>query len=206
MGELEQNGSLSPDLAALERQFEAVEEAAAELTKGLSGEQLLWRPAPRRWSIAECLDHLNAVGYKVLPCLDDLLARAESPQPQPRGPEHRGAEPRGRFRPGLVARLLIRFVEPPYRLRLRLPRAYLAPPPEDPERVKREFVELQGELIKRLYGASEIGLDAARVPSPANPRLRLNFGEWLSFLAAHERRHLWQAERVRRHPAFPGGR
>ena len=27
--------------------------------------------------------------------------------------------------------------------------------------------------------------------------------EWFAFLVAHERRHLWQAWNVRRHPEFP---
>jgi transposase len=33
--------------------------------------------------------------------------------------------------------------------------------------------------------------------------VRLNLHLTLAWIAAHERRHLWQARQVRRHPAFP---
>jgi hypothetical protein len=36
-----------------------------------------------------------------------------------------------------------------------------------------------------------------KVRSVLNPRLKLSLGDWFQFMAAHARRHLWQADRVR---------
>lgn len=192
-GNFDEGPSLGRDLARLESQFEAIEEDARDLLSGLDDEQRTWRPAPGRWSITECLDHLNTVGYQLLPRLDRVVAEGHSHPP----------EKRRRFRPRVLARLLVRWMEPPYRIRLRRPAGYRTPPPGDPERVERDFIELQSELIKRLYDADGVDLNRPRMPSPANPRLKLSLGEWFAFLAAHERRHLWQARQVQRQPGFP---
>jgi hypothetical protein len=48
------------------------------------------------------------------------------------------------------------------------------------------------------------GLDLARikVPSPAGP-FKFGLGQRIALLAAHDRRHLWQAWQVRKNRAFP---
>jgi hypothetical protein len=49
------------------------------------------------------------------------------------------------------------------------------------------------------------GLDLARVkvPTPISRLLKLSLGMTLAQAAAHERRHLEQARRVRENPRFP---
>jgi hypothetical protein len=46
----------------------------------LPPERLLWKPAPGKWSVAQCLEHLNRYGLHYLPAMqiriDDALARA----------------------------------------------------------------------------------------------------------------------------------
>jgi hypothetical protein len=62
--------------------------------------------------------------------------------------------------------------------------------------VQREFIRL-AELAK--------GLDLVRVKvrSPISRFIRFSLGITLAQQAAHERRHLEQARRVRENPAFP---
>ncbi len=59
----------SPELRSVHEELEAVKQQTAELVRGLSEEQLAWRPAPDKWSIADCLAHLNVVNrdYYVAP-------------------------------------------------------------------------------------------------------------------------------------------
>jgi hypothetical protein len=59
-----------------------------------------------------------------------------------------------------------------------------------------EFVVLQEELVHRVEQASGLDLNRLRVPSPFNPRFKYNLYSCFAVLMAHERRHLWQAERV----------
>jgi hypothetical protein len=44
-----------------------------------------------------------------------------------------------------------------------------------------------------------------RTASPAAPLFFLTLGQCFGALAAHDRRHLWQARRVREDPHFPPG-
>jgi hypothetical protein len=39
--------------------------------------------------------------------------------------------------------------------------------------------------------------------SPMASLLKLNLADGCVILLAHDRRHLWQAEKVRQHPSFP---
>lgn len=187
---------LVPELAALEAQYLALDEEAQVLVDGLSPAQLTWKPEGRRWSITECLDHLNATGYKLLPRLDEAIAETRS----------QGLKRRAPYRPKLLARMVLKALEPPYRLRLRVPSAFAPALEAEPKRVIREFVELQGELVKRLWEADGLDLGAVKIASPARRLFSVPLGDWLHFLAAHERRHLHQARAVRDHADLPGPR
>ena len=46
-------------------------------------------------------------------------------------------------------------------------------------------------------------LSKARVQSPASRWIRLDLGAGFALMAAHERRHLWQARRLTERPDFP---
>ena len=50
---------LQPEIRDYLRQFEDAIAGAQHLVEGLSREQLEWSEGPDRWSIAECLSHLN---------------------------------------------------------------------------------------------------------------------------------------------------
>ena len=63
--------------------------------------------------------------------------------------------------------------------------------------VLERFDYLQGELLVRLERGAGLALDRQPVVSPFNARLRYNLYSAFCVLTAHQRRHLWQAERVR---------
>lgn len=178
---------MNPALVDLERQFESVRAAIAALVDGLTEEDLQWRPAEGQWSIVECFDHLNSA-WAVLPKLDRKIAEGRE----------RGLFASGPFRTKILGQLYIRLVEPPVRyLRVRAParfRPRTSPPPSE---VVPRLVALQGELIGRIRAADGVDLGAITMSSPISRRFRMTIGQWFAFLAGHERRHLWQANRVR---------
>ena len=47
---------------------------AQDVTLGLSREQFNWRMEPGRWSIAQCLTHLNIVNSKDLGSIEEAIA------------------------------------------------------------------------------------------------------------------------------------
>ncbi len=178
---------MNPSLVDLERQFESVRASIASLVEGLTEEDLQWRPAEGQWSIVECFDHLNSA-WQVLPKLDRKIAEGRQ----------RGLLTSGRFRTKILGQIYLRLVEPPVRfLRVRAParvRPRTSPPSSE---VVPKLVALQGELIDRIRAAEGVDLGAITMSSPISRRFKVTVGQWFAFLAGHERRHLWQAGRVK---------
>lgn len=175
-------------------QLHAIREDAEELLSGLSDAQLNWRPEPGRWSVAECVTHLSLTGSLYLPALDRGIAEARE----------RGRTGGGEYRPGWLGRILVRSMEPPPRMRSRTQERIRPPAPARTlEEVREEFFRVQDELERRLRDAEGIDLSRAKVTSPLAKWLRIRLGDALGFVLAHQRRHLWQARRVREDTAFP---
>lgn len=187
---------LAPEVRDLYDQVEAVRRDARALVAGLRPDQLAWRAAPNRWSIADCLEHLTRTAEATFSGTAELIEAARA----------RGFTRRKSYRPGLLERWMLAGMEPPPRHRLRV-KATLAPMPDrDPGEAVARFMAAQDEVQERLRAVADLDLRRIRVRSPVFRWLRYRLGFAFAFLIAHERRHLWQARRVRDDPRFPGGR
>ncbi len=156
----------------------------AHVFSDLTDAQLRQGPPAGGWSVGECLAHLNTVGRLYLEKLEPALA--EAPTTTGEGP----------FRLGLVGGFFVRSQEPPVRRKLETPRAF-APVSKPQVGVTEAFFALQDELRVLIEGADGLDLGRVTITSPVTNLLRLNAFEALSLVLAHERRHLWQAARVR---------
>ena len=58
-------------------------------------------------------------------------------------------------------------------------------------------------LLELLRRADGVDISRAKVTSPLSKLLKLRIGAAFAILAAHGRRHLWQARQVRRQAGFP---
>jgi hypothetical protein len=177
---------MNPELADDLRQIEAIKAEARALVAALSEDQLNRRPGPKRWSVAQCLHHLNAI-RTILPAIDRTIEAAE----------RRGLRSPGPFRYGWFARWSVRAMEPPPRFRMRTVTKLL--PRDTPLRagdVLSEFLELREKLGERVRRSDGLDLKRAVVVSPVNRLVRLPLGAYFAFLLAHDRRHLWQARQV----------
>lgn len=185
-----------PELREYERQFQAIKADAAGLVAGLDEEAFNWRPAPNRWSVAECIVHMTATGDLILPPLVRHIERARE----------RGKVARGAFRRTLFSRVFLSFMEPPYKVKIPGPRTLL--PEQQRHRLDAvdEFIALQDRIIAAMAGADGLDLGGMKMNSPFPRPVRITLAEWFLFLAAHERRHLWQAENVRREMDAPARR
>lgn len=186
-------GQLIPELAAYERQIEAIKQDARDLLADLTDKQFNWRPAPGRWSIAECIDHLRVSGAPMLPRIAKTMEQARAD----------GVFGRGPFRHSFLGNLFVRYLEPPPRFKSKAPKI-LVPTPERPmAELVPEFMTLQDQLQRRIREANGIDLAAVKIVSPITKFVKLSLGQWFALLAAHERRHLWQARGVKDDPNFP---
>ncbi|MGE5176740.1 MAG: DinB family protein [Hyphomicrobiales bacterium] len=183
------------DLAACGRQIDANRSAARELAARLDEAQLFWRPGRNAWSIAECFLHMEVTARLYLDAIDLGIERARA----------RGVTATAPYRHPWLARWFVRSFEPPPAIRFPAPRPFRpTPPPEPPfAPILDEFLRLGEAIRTRLDAAKGLDLGRARVVSPASPLIRLSLGLAFSLLAVHERRHLYQATNVTRHPGFP---
>jgi hypothetical protein len=181
------HADLPPQLAGLVRQLDDCSRQAAAVVEGLVPEQLARRPAPESWSIAECIAHLTLSNTPFPPLLTAACAEA-----------HRaGLVGAGPFKADLMGRLLKWTLEPPPRLKIKA-RAPFQPVRIEPvERVLPDFLAVQEQLVACVRAAAGLAIDKVKVVSPVDGRVKYNAFAALQIAAAHERRHLWQAERAR---------
>jgi DinB superfamily len=99
----------------------------------------------------------------------------------------------GSFRLDWNARLLKYWLEPPSRLRLPTRAAFQPASPQDPAAVLSAFQSIGQELEEELAGARALALDAERIRSPFAENMKYNVYSAFTLIAAHNRRHLWQA-------------
>src|SRR5262245_23372506 len=186
---------LPPELDALQEALTANERNARALVDGLSEAQGTWRAEPGSWSVSQCLDHLAAGNRVYLAAMEPAATRARG----------EGLSRRRAALPGLLGGLFVRSLEPPVnpRLKMRAPRKIA--PRAAPALVDAASAFLAShELVQRfLRTYAAIDLAGTRFPNPFIRGVRFSLATGLHVLAAHERRHLWQAWNVRRAAEHP---
>jgi hypothetical protein len=185
--------ALTPELEDLRRQFEQIGADVNALVSPLRDDQFNWQPSPERWSIAHCLDHLNATARAYLPMLDEGISEAI----------RRGVYGEGPFSYSLLGRLATAFNEPPPKFRLPAPRQFQPAVSRPRHEIVAALRAYQVQYVDRLRQANGLDLARARVSSPVSRWLRFSLGSGFTLMAAHERRHLWQAHRITGLPGFP---
>jgi hypothetical protein len=184
------DADVPPDIRDLQDQLDAAERDAEALVAGLSEEHGT-RPADAGcWSVAECLDHL-ATGNRV------YLRAMQEPADRARA---RGRHRRRPATPGWVGRLFVRTLEPPptWWSKRKAPRSIrprAAPPLAE---TFASFVASQADVRRFLRANADLDLTGIRFPNPFVAGIRFSLATGFHVIAAHERRHLWQAWRVRR--------
>jgi hypothetical protein len=184
--------TLAPEVDNYRQQFERLAAEADALVAPLSEEQFSWRPTPGSWSVAECIDHLNVTARLFLPQLDESIADAT----------RRGLYGEGPFAHDLVGRIFVRTMEPPSRIKVKAPTSFQPAQRTRPE-IMAAFRAYQVQFVDRLRQASGLDLRRAKVSSPASSWIKMSLNSGFALMAAHERRHLWQAQRVIAASGFP---
>jgi hypothetical protein len=168
---------------------------AEELTRGLDHRAFNWRLRSETWSIGQCLEHLSLINEADFPNLDACIAEAKN-----RGWRHPGP-----YNYGPLTRWFIWTIEPPAGARFPTLAKYMPAPADlSMEATVQRYRDVAQGVIARMEAADGLDLIKARTALPALPQLQMPLGGRFALLAAHDRRHLWQAEKVRQQPVFPG--
>ena len=182
--------SLPADIRDLHDQLEANTRDARAVAEGMTAAHGEWRADPGSWSVAQCLDHLATGNRVYLNAMRPSAVRAR---------EERRLRS-GIARPGLLGGLFVRSLEPPVKLALRMkaPRK-IKPQPSPPlADAIAAFLASQQDMLAFLRDSADLDLAHVRFPNPFVRGVRFSLATGFHVTAAHERRHLWQAWRVRR--------
>lgn len=176
------------DLQTILNELDKSDAEARRLVEDLDEAQLNWQPnGGRAWSVAQCLDHLaraNAVYTDAL----QTAVRGVRPGSAPR---------RGPIQPGRITLYFIGLLDPPPRRRLKAPRKAIPALHTTREQVLADFLAAHQRTRALIAACPNLNLNRIRFNNPFVGFLRFTVGAGLLIIAAHDRRHLWQAQHVR---------
>ena len=176
------------DFARCAQDIHEARQRAESVVRGLTPQQLTTQPEAGKWSVAECILHLNTTAAVMQALMEKAIAHAKRDKKVGAGP----------FRIGLKGRLLVWIAEPPPKFRIPAP-PHLRPPAriDDPARLLPDFMKAQDgweNLIRESAGLNLSKIKVGKRFSPFRARLAAGF----PWMMAHQRRHLLQAENVKR--------
>lgn len=160
---------------------------AKDLVAGAGLDALRRKADDGGWSAAECLDHLN------LSTEDSIRRIREAIEESEQRPARREEKLT------LVGRLILRNMEPP--IRRRYTAAATVVPAATPGRVDillGRFEQLHGQLVRLLEETDALDRMRIKVTLADYEWLRPTLFDTFCIIGAHDRRHLWQAERAAR--------
>ena len=157
------------------------------MVAGLSEAQFNWRPALANWSIQECMAHLTMVGAVEANALEQAIDAARI----------KGLTGSGPFSYPAWERYILRQTEPPVREPVAAPKRFIPTTGQPVTGVMPTFLHVQRRFQIQIERADGLDLRKVRVPTPIVKWIKMSLGATLAQAAAHERRHLAQARRVR---------
>ena len=178
---------MNTQLNELAEQFEDSKRVVNELVSGISPEQFNERPAGSGWSIGECLDHLNVTDTDYTSQIEGGINKALEKK----------LVSNGSFKTGWLAKTFIKNVEPPVKRRLKAPGKWTPQSNIPVEKTVNDFIALKDKYIELLKRSDGVNIGKVKIPSPATDMIRFPVYIMFRINAAHQRRHLWQANNVK---------
>ena len=179
--------SLPTDIQSIVDQIADIERRADEIAGGLSDDQFFWQPdGGRRWSVAQCLDHLAAGVELYVNALTPVIADAK----------RRGVPRRGPAKPGFFGQKFINSLEPPVKMRGKAPNKILPRPKRSRETIMTAFHEGHAAFRRLAVECADIDTNAVTFHNPLITFVKMKVSTALNVIPAHARRHVLQAQNV----------
>lgn len=156
----------------------------------LTNEQLSHKPAPDKWSMIDCLQHLNLAERFYIRNIQHKVDQLGLIQHQPADQE---------LKSGWVGRALRWAVDPNTKMKLPAP-SFIKPRKTqelDVVDVMQQFVDLQQTLYAQIDKAIYLDWNTTKLATLFGNSIKLRLGDALLMLVAHTERHINQALRVK---------
>lgn len=161
------------------------------LTNRLSYKQFNFKPESDRWSVGECIEHLNLSMLAYLELMEPVIHKTN-------------LEGNGNFAQGtIMGRLMLRALRKPGR-HYPAPRSFTPELNElDPGTVRNSFDTEINRLMQCLKRAKGLALGNITMPWPVFHLIKISLAQAFELQVLHNDRHFKQAEQVIQLEEFP---
>lgn len=170
----------------LENELAAATARARRLIEETDGRCFTVRPSVASWSAAECIAHLIVSTELFLPVLRTAIEGARA----------RGITSTRPPSMDLIGRVMRWFLEPPIRSRVKTTAPLVPRSTRAKAEAFGEFASYQRQLVDMMREVQDLDIARMKIVSPFDKRVRYNVYSAFRIIAAHQRRHLWQAEQA----------
>jgi hypothetical protein len=186
--------SLPDDLQQVLTQIDQADLAADTLVTPLSDAQFHWQPDQgRAWSVALCIEHLATANRVYAEPMRAAMDAARA----------RNLKRSGPIKSTVFGRMFAASMEPPVRRKMKAPAKILPPANGTREEILQRYHQAHASIRQMIIESAEIDANRATFTNPFIKVVRVRVGTAFHIIAAHDRRHLWQAERVLEARGFP---
>jgi hypothetical protein len=176
---------LSVSLETVSKALLEAEEQAAKLVSRLSRAQADWRPKAHSWSVRQCLDHLARTNLTYAGALQEAISSS-------RKPRERTVE----LTPGWFGAWFVKKMEPPVQTKFKTFQKVVPAETGNIQDALAAFVKSHEPVRRVLEAAANVDFNRVRFRNPFVVIFRFSVGTGLLIINAHDRRHLWQAQRI----------
>jgi len=172
-------------LSSLEKDVQSIIRKVQTEFVPLGEEMLNWKERPDRWSILECLEHLNKYSqfYNT-----ELTKAIDSAQRESGTVESKST---------WLGRKFIRMMHPDNSAKQKtFARMNPSQGTLDGTTIER-FLKHQEDLLKLIHKSGIVNINRNYVPVEFMKLLKMNLGDAFQFVIVHERRHIEQAGKVK---------
>jgi len=177
---------MHPQLEAVAAEFDSARRRLHDLAHTAPADAWLRRADPQRWSMGECVAHLNLTSKAFVPLVEAALTEGRAL------PRHAG----GPYRRNFTGWLLWRFSGPAPRQRVKTAAPFIPSGQQPLAQLLAEFDAWHARQLEYTRAADGFALEKVRIVSPFNAGVKYNLYACLTILPRHEHRHVWQAEQV----------
>lgn len=157
-----------------------------DLVESIPSDLAIAHPDPATWSVADNIAHLSLTTEAFLPLLEAASNEAKE----------KGLTGFGPFGMGMVARVLVWFIEPNTSIKTKTKPAFEPVAAVSVDDEVRRFLDLQEKLARSIVAFDGLAIDKLKVVSPFDAKVKYTVVGAFAIIGAHQRRHLLQAERA----------
>lgn len=148
---------------------------------------LLLQPEQGKWSVAQCIEHLNSYNRYYLPQIEKALLKGT----------YKNLPAETTYKPGWLGNYFTKLMRPGVNGELsgkmKAPKDHQPSVTLDAKKVILEFITAEEKLLAYLQRAGSLNIAKLKVPISIAKFIQLQLGDTFRFLIAHQQRHMLQA-------------